>query len=57
MAALEKDLADSDRAIQLKTMQLLGRYQYGNSQARLLLEGVAKGSDPVLAVAAKGLLR
>ncbi len=57
MSALEKNLADSDRAIQMKTMQLLGRYQYGNSQARLLLEGVTKGNDPVLAIAAKGLLR
>jgi len=57
LVALEKNLADNDRAIQMKTMQLLGRYQYGNTQMRFLLEGVIKGNDPVLAIAAKGLLR
>jgi hypothetical protein len=57
MSALEKNLAYSDRAVQMKTMQLLGRYRYGNNQARSLLEKVAQGSDAVFAAAAKGLLR
>lgn len=57
MSALEKNLADSDRAIHMKTAQLLGKYRHGNSQARSLLERVAQGNDSVLAVAAKSLLR
>jgi len=57
MGALEKNLADSDRAIQMKTVQLLGKYQHGNSQARSLLEKVAQGNDAVLAVVAKCLSR
>ena len=57
MSALRKNLADGDRALQLKTLQLLGKYQYANIAARELLAGVAHDSDPVLAVAAKGLMR
>lgn len=57
LEALERNLADEDRAIRMKTMQTLGKFQRSDKRARSLLEGVAQGSDPVLAAAAKALLR
>ncbi|QEM68829.1 hypothetical protein FO488_12115 [Geobacter sp. FeAm09] len=57
MPALEKNLTDEDRAIRMKTMQALGKFQRSDKGVRALLEGVARGSDPVLATAAKSLLR
>lgn len=57
MNALEKNLADGDRAIQVKTVLLLGKYQHVHRQAYQLLEGVAQGNDPVMAIMAKSVLR
>jgi hypothetical protein len=54
---LGKSLADSDRAIQMKTMQVLGKYQRQDSASRAMLENMVKGEDQVLAAAAAGLLR
>lgn len=56
-AALEKNLADSDRAIRMKTIQLLGKYQRTDPASRALLAKLAKEDDPVIAAAAAGLLR
>jgi len=56
-AALEQNLADNDRAIRMKTMQLLGKYQRTDPASRALLGKLAKGDDPVIAAAAAGLLR
>jgi hypothetical protein len=56
-AALEQNLADNDRAIRMKTMQLLGKYQRTDRASRALLAKLAKGDDPVLAAVAAGLLR
>ena len=56
-AALEQNLTDSDRAIRMKTMQILGKYQRTDPASRVLLAKLAKGDDPVLAAAAAGLLR
>ena len=50
-------MADDDRAIRMKTLQVLGVCSRGDKRARALLEVVALGQDPVLAVAAKALLR
>lgn len=57
MLALEKNLADSDRAIQMKTMQLLGKYQRSNPSSKSLLEKITLGADPVLAAVATALLK
>lgn len=57
LLALERNLADSDRAILMKTMQVLGKYRHADQSSRQLLEKLAKGDDPVLATAAAALLR
>lgn len=57
MPALERNLADSDRAIRMKTIQVLGKYRNSDPLSRDLLEKLAKGDDPVLAAAAAALLR
>lgn len=57
VAALAQNLADADRAIRMKTMQVLGKYRHSDPESRNLLKALAKGDDPVLAAAAAAQLR
>jgi hypothetical protein len=49
-------LRDEERVLRIKGMQILSRYRHYDNKAKALLEAESKGSDPVLAEAARGFL-